>query len=87
MTVLLLTFNMNFLTVLDIMYMLLATVCYGLMGNRTTENILFSLSGRTVEIVLILILLHFLFAFNIVMNPLMQRLEEAVNASIREFVF
>ena len=61
------------------MYGVVVTVCYAILGDRISENILFSLSGQTVEVVLVCILLHFLFAFNIVANPLMQRVEEALS--------
>lgn len=63
----------------------MAGVGYGVLGAEVPANILTAVSGLLVTIVKTLLLIHLLFAFIIIMNPVFQGFEELVGVPHGEF--
>lgn len=56
----------------------MAGVGYGVLGAEVPANILTAVTGLLVTVVKALLLIHLLFAFIIIMNPVFQGFEEVV---------
>ncbi|CAL4073844.1 unnamed protein product, partial [Meganyctiphanes norvegica] len=65
--------------VLLFLYTPIAGVCYGFLGSDVDDNVLLEVKGSMVTFTQVLMLLHFLFVFNIVINPIMQSVEDILN--------
>lgn len=64
----------TFLTLMSI-YGPMTIICYGTLGTAVAENVLMSVTGVAVTIAESFILCHFIFAYVIVINPVMQTME------------
>ncbi|KAA0199942.1 hypothetical protein HAZT_HAZT010034 [Hyalella azteca] len=65
--------------VLLLMYVPISTVGYAVVGEEVPGNILRAVSGYAVQVTQALVLLHLLTAYVILVNPVTQGLEEALN--------
>lgn len=61
--------------VLMSLYMPVSIICYGILGDDVPDNVMEGVTGEAVKVVTAFLLIHFLFAFSIIINPVNQTLE------------
>lgn len=61
------------------LYMPVSIICYGILGDDVPDNVMEGVTGEAVKVVTAFLLIHFLFAFSIIVNPVNQTLEEIFN--------
>lgn len=65
--------------VLMSLYMPVSIICYGVLGEDVPDNLMNGVTGEAIKVVTGFILIHFLFAFSIAVNPVNQTLEGLFN--------
>ncbi|XP_045138355.1 amino acid transporter AVT1J-like [Portunus trituberculatus] len=64
------------------LYLPVAAVGYGVLGDTVPNNILLAVSGVAVTVVRVLLFVHLLFAFIILLNPVAQGLEDVLGVPL-----